>query len=92
MFAVQDRDKTYLYDGGLSLGEIKKDLSDKHKKLSLFRTLRLYGLRYTTEETFFRMYKEDFNLSETRSMWDITLHELKQHMDMRIGSICRGRS
>lgn len=73
--AVVTRNRTVFLDEDLSLKEVIEKTNSMGLKLSLRRTLQYYGLRYVEDRSFLSRYREEFNLT-SRSMYDITLHEL----------------
>ena len=76
---VVARDRSVLVDPNLTIREVIKYLDSNHQVFSLRRTLQLYGLHFVEEKSFSSKYKEEFNLSNKKSMWDITIRELDMY-------------
>ena len=55
-------------------------------KMNLKGTLRYYGLSYVEDRSFFSKYKDDFNLKDMRSLYNLTLGELCDYKDRLIYS------
>lgn len=87
---VITKDRTVHVDESYTLREVINDLSSKGLHVSLGKTLRFYGLKYTEERAFSSKYKQDFNLSESKSMYDIKMKELRIYKDILIGHSVRG--
>lgn len=82
---VLARNRTVLVDEKYTLGEIKDYIESKNMKFSLRRTLQFYGLKYVDDRAFTSKYKQEFNLSDTKKVLDIKLHELRIYKDNLIG-------
>jgi len=75
-FYVVARDRSVLVDGNMTLREVIKYLDKNGQTFSLRRTLQLYGLHFVEERSFTSKYKAEFELSSSKSMWDIKIKEL----------------
>lgn len=76
---VVARDRSVIVDGNLTLREVVKKLHDRGQVLSLRRTLQLYGLTFVEERSFISKYRVEFELSDSKSMWDIKVKELDMY-------------
>jgi hypothetical protein len=65
-------------------------ISSKGFKVSLGRTFQLYGLKYIDDRAFTSKYKQEFNLSESKTLYDIQLKELRQYRDLLTGHKVKG--
>lgn len=79
---VVARDRSVLVDKEMTLKDVVKYLDDNNQVFSLRRTLQLYGLHFVEERSFISRYKQEFNLSPTKSMWDIKVKELELYKQL----------
>lgn len=75
-FHIVARDRTVLVDGNMTLRDVIRYLDDNGQVFSLRRTLQLYGLHFVDEKSFTSKYRETFELSKTKSIWDIRVKDL----------------
>ncbi len=83
--SIATRTRTFLVDGQMTLREAKKYVEDRGCYFSLKRVLQFYGLHFSEEEAFNFRYRQEFNLSDGRTVYDIKLQELLAYRDFRIG-------
>ena len=84
--AVVSKERTMFFDKDMTLREVIDKAESLGEKISLRRTLRLYGLKFGEERSFVSRYRQEFNLSKTKTMYDIKLKELVLYRDLLIGS------
>lgn len=89
--SVVTRDRTMLLDEDMSIKEVKEYVESAGYTLSLRRTFQLYGLKYVEDRSFISRYRQEFNLSESKSLYDIKLKELMIYKDTLIGFPISGR-
>ena len=83
---VMARNRTVLLDEKMTLQQAREEVESRGLKLSLRRTFQFYGLHYVEDRSFISRYRDEFNLSETKTMYDIRLWELIKYRDNLIGS------
>ena len=89
--AVITRNRTVLLDNRLTMKEAIGEVEGRGLKLSLRLTFQYYGLKYIEDRSFISRYKQEFNLSETKTMYDIKLHELEIYRDTLVYHRVNGR-
>lgn len=89
--AVITRNRTVLLDNRLTIKEAIEEVEGRGLKLSLRLTFQYYGLKYIEDRSFISRYKQEFNLSETKTMYDIKLHELEIYRDTLVYHRVNGR-
>lgn len=82
--------RTMWYDESLRLAEVVSDVESRGQNVNMTRTLRLYGLKFNDERSFSSKYRGEFGLRDGKTMWDITLKEMKNYMDRLIGFPIKG--
>lgn len=87
---VVARDRTMQVDESYTIQDAMDYISSKGFEMSLRRTLQLYGLRYVDDRAFSSKYRQEFNLSKTRTLYDIQMKELRQYKDLLTGHMVRG--
>lgn len=88
--AVVARDRTMMVDESYTIREAIDYISSKGIETSLRRTFQLYGLRYVDDRAFSSKYRQEFNLSSSKTLYDIKLKELKQYRDLLTGHMVKG--
>jgi hypothetical protein len=83
--SVLTKDRTMMIDESYTLKEAMEYIESKGFEISLRRTLQLYGLKFVEERSFTTRYKSEFNLSDSKSMFDIKLKELRLYRDILTG-------
>jgi hypothetical protein len=83
--AVIARDRTVWMEDCYTIREAMQYLKEKGHTLSLRRTFQFYGLHYNEERSFTSRYRQEFNLSKTKTMYDIRLNELRIYKDTLVG-------
>lgn len=83
--SIATRTRTFLVEGQMTLREAKKYVEGRGCYFSLKRVLQFYGVHFTEEIAFNSQYKQEFNLSDNRTVYDIKLQELLTYRDFRIG-------
>jgi hypothetical protein len=76
---VVARDRSVLVDPNMTIRDVIKYLDSNNQTFSLRRTLQLYGLHFVEERSFSSKYRQVFQLSSTKSMYDIKIKELDQY-------------
>lgn len=89
--AVITRNRTVLLDNQLTLRQAMEEIESRGLKLSIRLTFQYYGLRYVEERSFISKYRQEFNLSNKKTMYDIKLHELELYRDTLIYHRVNGR-
>lgn len=89
--SVVTRDRTVLLDENITIREVIDEVSIMGFKLSLGRTFQFYGLKYVEDRSFTSRYKQEFNLSDRKTLYDIKLKELRIYKDTLLGFPIRGR-
>lgn len=79
------RNRSVWVDDGMTIKQAKDEVSDRGMKLSLKLTFMYYGLRYQEDRSFESRYRQEFNLSDKKTLYDIRLHELVQYRDLLVG-------
>lgn len=83
--SVITRNRTVLLDDSLTIRQAQYEVKKRGLKLSLRLTFQYYGLKYVEDRSFISRYRQEFNLSDKKSMYDIKLHELVLYRDLLIG-------
>lgn len=83
--AVVARDRTVLVEDSMTIREVIQKLNETDQVLSLRKTFQLYGIQFVEERSFVSRYRADFNLSKSKSMYDIRVRELVSYKDNLIG-------
>lgn len=78
-------------DESLTIRQAQHEVKKRGLKLSIRLTFQYYGLKYVEDRSFISRYKQEFNLSDKKSIYDIRLHELVQYRDLLIGHELAGR-
>ena len=86
MCLVIARDRNVKLDSKYTVKDAIEQVDMLGNKLNLKGTLRYYGLSYVEDRSFFSKYKDDFNLKDMRSLYNLTLGELCDYRDRLIYS------
>ena len=89
--SVITRNRTVLLDENLSIRQAQIEVKKRGLRLSLRLTFQYYGLKYVEDRSFISRYRQEFNLSDKKTMYDIKLHELVQYRDTLIGHEVTGK-
>ena len=87
--SVVTRDRTVILNDDLTIGQAKERLAASNQKLSLKRTLQLYGLTYVEDRSFTSKYRDVFGLSSSKTLYDIKLKEIRKYRDLLVGMTVR---
>ena len=82
--------RTVLLNEVLTIRQAKDEVASKGMRMSLRRTLQFYGLHYVEDRSFISRYRDIFNLSDSKTMYDISLHELRLYKDRLVGRTLGG--
>ena len=86
MCLVVARDRNVKLDSRYTIKDAIEQVEMLGNKMNLKGTLRYYGLSYVEDRSFFSKYKDDFNLKDMRSLYNLTLGELCNYKDRLIYS------
>lgn len=86
MCLVIARDRNVKLDSRYTIKDAIEHVEMLGNKMNLKGTLRYYGLSYVEDRSFFSKYKDDFNLKDMRSLYNLTLGELCNYKDRLIYS------
>ena len=86
MCLVIARDRNVKLDSRYTIKDAIEQVEMLGNKMNLKGTLRYYGLSYVEDRSFFSKYKDDFNLKDMRSLYNLTLCELCNYKDRLIYS------
>lgn len=86
MCLVIARDRNVKLDSRYTIKDAIEQVEMLGNKMNLKGTLRYYGLSYVEDRSFFSKYKDDFNLKDMRSLYNLTLGELCNYKDRLIYS------
>lgn len=89
--SVVTRDRTVLLDENMTIRDVIDKVSSMGYKLSLGRTFQLYGLKYIEDRSFTSRYRQEFNLSSSKTLYDIKLKEIRIYKDTLLGFPINGR-
>ena len=78
---VMTRNRTVLLDNRLTIQQAIDRVAERGVKLSLRLTFQYYGLKYVEDRSFVSRYKQEFDLSDKKTLYDIKLHELEIYRD-----------
>lgn len=82
---VMTRCRTALVEDKLTVRQAQEELESRGMKLSLNRTFQYYGLQYFDDKAFTSKYRDDFNLSDKKTLYDIKIHELVVFKSLLVG-------
>ena len=88
--SVIARDRTVQVDESYTIQQAIEFVNSKGLEMSIRKTFLFYGLRYIEDRSFISRYRTDFNLSDSKTLYDIKLKELRLYKDTLIGHPVNG--
>lgn len=88
--SVITKDRTFLLEESYTIRDAIGYIASMGFEVSLRRTFQLYGLKYVDDRAFTSKYRQEFNLSSSKSLYDIKLKELRQYRDILTGHPVKG--
>lgn len=82
---VMTRCRTAMVEDKLTIRQATEELANRGMKLSVSRTFQFYGLHYFDDRSFTSKYRDEFNLSEKKTLYDIKIHELVVFKSLLVG-------